>query len=138
MTRLRIRWAAVCIALAWVCAPALAQTFKPYPGSKLDEKASSLASGPTVECQVYTTSDSVAKVSAFYKGLYKEFSMAAREAHANPHPASGKTLERTFFILDGEKDLAHSKFWLKVQWPYILGPDQKEVDVTVIQAVHKR
>jgi hypothetical protein len=55
----------------------LAQELKPYAGAKLDDKASREASAadPSKQSQVYTTADSLDKVYAFYKGIYKEFSM---------------------------------------------------------------
>jgi hypothetical protein len=50
------------------------QNFKPYPGSKVDEKASSQVSDAArgVESQVYTTGDSFEQIYDFYKSLYKE------------------------------------------------------------------
>ena len=51
----------------------LAQDFKPYTGSKLDEKATREASAaaPGKQSEVYTTSDPFDKVYAFYKALYR-------------------------------------------------------------------
>jgi hypothetical protein len=127
------------IALASVCVPGAAQTFKQYPGSKLDEKASRQGSTAGAESQVYTTNDSFDKVFAFYKGLYKEFSLDSRVSHSGPSLPSGKTTQWAFFILDGEKDLAHSKLWMKIQRPFILKADMKDIrDVSVIQTVRKR
>src|SRR6266700_7949326 len=114
---------------------AVAQDFKQYPGSKLDEQAghqaSSVAKG--LECRVYTTSDGSDKVYAFYKGLYKEF--------PTPFPTqklpNGQEIKWAFFILDGGKDLSHSKYWMKIQRPYIGtisngGADFKDIrDVSV-------
>ena len=52
----------------------LAQDFKPYTGSKLDEKATREASATAAGkvSEVYTTSDPFDEVYAFYKTLYKE------------------------------------------------------------------
>jgi hypothetical protein len=63
--------------LAAASLPCLAQVFKPYPGSKLDEKGSRAASATNSgkQSDVYTTNDAFDKVYAFYKGLYQEYTM---------------------------------------------------------------
>ena len=121
--------------LASVNAPCLAQDFKPYPGSKLDEKASRDASAalPDKKSEVYTTDDAFDKVYAFYKGLYKEYTM--------PGPArkASSGLRWAFFLLDGEKDLGSSKYWMKVQRPFISGAGNKDIrDITVIQTIRAK
>lgn len=116
----------------------LAQDFKPYPGARLDEKASRQASAQVrgLECKVYTSSDSFERVRSYYRSLYKEFPA--------PFPSqklpNGQEVQWVFFILDGGRDLAHSKSWMKVQRPYIGDIDSeadfKDVrDITVIQTV---
>lgn len=120
--------------LASVSLPCLAQDFKPYAGSKLDENASREASAAAAGKQsvVYTTSDALDKVSAFYKGLYKEYAMSS----SGPKLPSGQQVKWVFFILDGGKDLASSKYWMKIQRPYVGGTDGKDIrDITVIQTV---
>ncbi len=115
--------------------PCLAQEFKAYPGSKMDDKGSREASAaaPGKQSEVYTTGDSFDKVYAFYKGLYKEFSMMRA-----PNIA-GQKIQWAFFILDGGKDLAKSGYWMKIQRPYIGGVDGKDVrDLTVIQSVRSK
>ncbi len=115
----------------------LAQDFKPYPGSKLDEKASREASAaaPGKQSEVYTTGDAFEKVAAFYKGLYKEYAMP----NASPKLPSGQALKWAFFILDAGKDLASSKYWMKVQRPYVGGADGQDLrDITVIQTVRSK
>lgn len=122
--------------LATVAPVGLAQEFKPYKGSKADEKASREASAaaPGKQSDVYTTADPFDKVYAFYKGLYKEYAMS----HA-PKLPSGQQLQWAFFILDGGKDLAHSNYWMKVQRPYVGGADGKDIrDLTIIQTVHSK
>jgi len=112
----------------------LAQDFKTYPGAKLDENASRVASStvPGMQSQVYTTADSFDKVYAFYKGLYKEHTLR-RPAR---RPASTPEVRIAFFLLDGAKDLPSSGYWMKVQRPWMSGADGKDVrDVTVIQTV---
>jgi hypothetical protein len=117
------------------------QDLKQYPGAKLDEQAGRQASAAAkgLECQVYTTNDGYDKVYAFYKNLYKEF--------PTPFPtqklSNGQEVKWAFFILDGGKDLTHSKYWMKIQRPYIGSiaqgdaGDFKDVrNVSVIQTVH--
>ncbi|MDP8980924.1 MAG: hypothetical protein M3O35_10065, partial [Acidobacteriota bacterium] len=92
------------------------------------------AAAPGKKSEVYTTGDSFDKVYAFYKGLYKEFSMGRM-----PPNVSGQQVHWAFFILDGGKDLAKSGYWMKIQHPYIGGADGKDVrDVTVIQTVRSK
>jgi hypothetical protein len=120
--------------LAAINPPCLAQDFKVYPGSKPDEKASREASAtvPGKQSQVFTTDDPFEKVYSFYKSLYKEFTMS----HSSPKLPSGQPIQWAFFILDGAKDLANSKYWMKIQRPYVGGADGQEIrEVTVIQTV---
>ena len=115
----------------------LAQDFKVYSGAKLDDKASREASAavPGKQSEVYTTSDSLDKVYAFYKGVYKEFSMRSTA----PTLPSGQQVKWHFFILDGGTTLANSKLWMKIQHPYVGGADEKDVrDVTIIQTVREK
>ena len=128
---------AVIIFIGAGIAPCLAQDFKPYPGSKLDEKASREASAaaPGKESQVYTTMDAIDQVSAFYKGLYKEITMGS----SGPKLPSGEQVRWVFFAIDGGTSLAQSKYWMKVQRPYVGGTDGKDIrDVTIIQTVRTK
>jgi hypothetical protein len=123
--------------LAWTNVPSMAQDFKPYPGSKLDEAASREASAgaPGKQLEVYTTGDPFDKVYAFYKGLHKEFVMGS----SGPKLPSGQPIRWAFFIIDGGKDLASSKYWIKIQRPYVGGAEGKDVrEITIIQTVHNK
>jgi len=127
----------LCLA-ACTCTLALAQEFKIYPGSRVDENAGRQASSRSTQSEVYTTSDSFEKVCAFYRALYKEH----RWPLPPPTLPSGKPVQWAFFILDGAKDIVHSKSWVKVQHPYILTVDEnvdfKGIrDVTLIQKLRK-
>jgi hypothetical protein len=122
-------------------APALAQDLKTYPGAKLDPESSRLASAPGAQCQVYTTSDSFEKLYAFYKSVYKEVKWRVPP----PTLPSGRPLQWAFFIIDQGADLKSSKYWLKIQHPYIGtiaddgGLDFKDIrDLSVIQTVRKQ
>ena len=142
MQKLISSFTAALAILACGCVSAVAQDFKPYPGSKLDGKAGREASAVTsgTECQVFTTSDGFDKIYAYYKGLYNE---PARLIPA-PKLPSGKSVQWAFFILDGAKDLSHAKYWMKIQRPYIGsiangdGLDFRDIrDISVIQTVRK-
>jgi hypothetical protein len=118
-------------------APCRAEDFKLYPGSKVDEAASREASAtvPGKESLVYTTPDALDKVSSFYKGLYKEITMRS----AGPTLPSGEQVRWFFFSIDGETSMAKSKFWMKVQRPYVGGTDGKDIrQITVIQTVRTK
>ncbi len=115
----------------------IAQDFTPYPGSKLDDKDSrdASAAAPGKESKVYTTGDTFDQVYAFYKGHYKEHTMR----HGPPPLSSGQQIKWAFFILDGGKDLVTSKYWMKIQRPYVRDPEGKDIrDVTVIQTVRSK
>ncbi len=115
----------------------LAQDFKPYPGSKLDQKASSDASAaaPGKQSEVYTTDDALDKVYSFYKGLYKEYTMRS----TGPKLPSGQQVKWAFFILDGGSTLANSKLWLKIQRPYVGGAEGQDIrDITIIETVRTK
>jgi hypothetical protein len=117
--------------------PCSAQDFKPYPGSKLDEKASHEATVavPGKQSEVYTTGDAFDKVYAFYKGLYTEYTMPA----SPPKLPSGQQIKWAFFIIDGGKNLSSSKNWMKIQRPYVGGAEGQDVrDITVIQTVRAK
>jgi hypothetical protein len=117
---------------------AIAQDFKQFPGSHLDDAASREASkaAPGKESQVYTTSDSYDKVVAFYKGMYKQDTAMHT---TGPKLPSGEQVQWAFFLIDGGKGLASSKYWMKVQHPYVGGADGKDIrDLTVIQTVRSK
>jgi|CZKS01.1.fsa_nt_gi hypothetical protein len=137
MRRFSLLLVAIGVILASINIPCLAQDFKLYAGSKQDEKASRGASAavPGKESEVYTTSDAFDQVYAFYKTQYKEYIMGS----SGPKLPSGQQIKWAFFILDGGKDLASSKHWMKIQRPYVGGADGKDVrDVTVIQTVRTK
>jgi hypothetical protein len=132
-----------------------AADFKPYPGAKTDEKATKqardgavAAKTPDVKPTIYTTSDSFGKVASFYKGIAKEYVMPrASGTSGKPKKLEGFDLWEAYFILDGAKDLATSKLWIKVQRPYIgstkMGKDFKVQyedvrDVTAIVVSEKK
>jgi hypothetical protein len=123
--------------VAAVNSPSLAQDLKLYPGAKLDEKSSREASAaaPGKQSEVYTTGDAFEKVYAFYKSAYKEYNMSS----SSPKLPSGQQIKWAFFILDEGKDLASSKYWMKIQRPYVGGADGQDIrDVSIIQTVRSK
>ncbi len=100
-----------------------AADFKPYPGAKIDEKATKEATGIMKEAgisgktTIHTTSDSFEKVYSFYKKSAKEYKMPQEEG-VKKLP-SGQELREAYFIFDGAKDITTSKLWIKIQRPYI-------------------
>jgi hypothetical protein len=130
------------LAVVALSTTAVAQDFKPYPGSRVDEAAGRQASVATsgLQCEVYTSGDNFDKIYAFYKGLYRE----VRTPFLVQKLPNGEELKWAFFILDAGKDLSHSRYWLKIQRPYIdtIGDgdaDFKDIrDVSAIQTVRKR
>ncbi len=124
--------------LAFSGASGLAQELKLFPGSQLDDKASSEASKtvPGKESKVYTTSENFEKVFAFYKGAYKQDTSMPP---AGPKLPSGQQIQWAFFIIDGGTKLSNSNYWMKIQHPYVGGTDGKDIrDLTVIQLVRKK
>jgi hypothetical protein len=130
MRRFAVLMIMVATFLAWSSVPCVAQDFKPYPGSKLDEKFSRAATATMhgKQSEVYMTGDSFDKVYAFYKGHYKEVLQGN----------SGPKDQLAFFVVDGSKDLGSSKYWIKIQ-PYAEGGDGKDSrQMTIIQTVHNK
>ncbi len=116
--------------------------FKPYPGARLDEKATrearelAQASKSKSTATIYTTSDSFQAVTSFYKGIAREFSMPRSSGTSGkPKQYDQYELWEAYFLLDDAKDLAESKLWIKVQRPYI---GEKVVDVTAIVVSEKK
>ena len=136
-------WMALCAIYAIICLPGTAQELKRYPGAQFDEKVSRQASqaAPGRQSEVYTTTDTFESVYAFYKRLYKEYTM-----HMAPPPLpSGKKLQWAFFLLDGGKSISDSKYWLKIQRPYVgtvaddANADFQDIrDMTAIQTVRRK
>ena len=124
--------------LAFTSAAGIAQELKVFPGSRLDDQASSEASKtvPGKDSKVYTTSESFEKVFAFYKGVYKQDTSMPS---AGPKLPSGQQIQWAFFLIDGGTKLSNSNYWMKVQHPYVGGTDGKDIrDVTVIQSVRRK
>src|ERR1700676_1279685 len=131
MRRLSLFLIVVSVILSAANAPCLAQDLKPYPGAKLDERSSREASAaaPGKQSEVYTTADAFQKVYAFYKGLYKEYAMPS----SSPKLPSGQQVKWVFLLLEGGKDLARFKTWMKMEPPYVGGADAQDIgDITVI------
>ncbi len=101
-----------------------AEGFKPYPGAKLEEKATQAARQEAVKSgmanmqpAIYLTADTFEKVVAYYKGMAKEYAMPGRKGSTKL--PTGQELKEAYFIFDAADDIAASKLWAKVQRPYI-------------------
>jgi len=113
------------------------QEFVTYPGAMYDEKMSKLVVKRQADIQVFTTPEAFDKVRAFYATRFHEVKFNAPA----PTVRSGVRVRWAFFTLDYESDLAHSKYWIKVQYPFIASVnDDGEFtdirDVTAIQTFH--
>ncbi len=120
---------------------ALAADFKPYPGAKIDEKATkeanefaAAAKKSGTKATVYTTTDSFQKVASFYNKIAKEIAMP-RASGTSGKPRKSDLFEgdlwEAYFIFDDAKDLASSKLWVKVQRPYV-GEEIRDVTAIVV------
>jgi hypothetical protein len=121
-----------------------AQTFKIYPGAKLDEKSTSEATKSPMnkgsDVKVYVTPDAFERVRTFYASLYHE-----TQGGNPPRVPNGPEIHWAFFTIDDAKNLWTSKYWVKVQRPYIgnrpgeLMPNFNDArDETVIEVVQKK
>ena len=112
--------------------------FKVFPGSKIDEDATEKAQqmAPDTKSTIYTTKSSFEKVNDFYAELGKKVEFPMQSGHKLP---SGEELKMVFYVFDGAASLDKSKYWIKIQYPYIEDMQSKEVrDVTLIVLVDQR
>lgn len=105
----------------------LAGNFKPYPRSRVDQKATKRANdlfktlgdeGPKLKATVYVTSDSFEKVVAFYKPLGTELTPSSDQEEPPIVLPNGTVMKVAVFIFDGAKDIESSASWAKIQRPY--------------------
>ncbi len=127
------------LVLAFCASFSFAVEWKLYPGASLDQQATresqemaAAAKMTNVRSTIYTTADSFSKVSAFYKAIAKEYPMPRSSGTAGkPKKHEGYDLWEAYFIFDGAKELSASKFWVKVQRPYI-GEDVRDVTAIIV------
>lgn len=131
---------------------ALAADFKPYPGARMDEAITQAARQAAAQSPlqpqdlvptIYLTNDPFEKVTAFYRGLAREYRMPGPQDVVQKLPG-GQEIKEAYFIFDGAKDLVTSRRWAKVQRPYIGGvkmegptpqyQDIREVTVIILSA----
>jgi hypothetical protein len=121
-----------------------AQTFKIYPGAKLDEKSTTEATKSPVnkgmDVKVYVTPDAFEKFGRFTLVFFTRPVEVTRLASPTDLRSTG-----LFSQSNDAKNLWISKYWVKVQRPYIgnrpgeLMPNVNEVrDETVIEVVQKK
>ena len=115
----------IMLVLAAPFSPGFAQAAEclPYPGAVLDKPMSAKATqvardtGSAEDVTVYTTPDVFEKVAAFYKKVGTEY-QAAWTKLARKLP-DGRDIKVKVFLLDKADDLADSKQWVQVQYPFI-------------------
>jgi len=121
-----------------------AAEFVPYPGATLDKPMSAKSAkvardtGSADDVSVFTTRDPFERVVAFYAKRGAEYPAAwAKIVRKLP---DGREIKVKVFVLDGKSDLADSRRWVQVQYPFIgdvemvgTTPRYRDVrDVTVI------
>ncbi len=119
--------------------------FKIYPGAEIDQQATKLqmeminqTKQKNLKTTVYRTADSFQKVCAFYSKIGSEFAVARSSGSSGKPKMSdvfGRELWEAYFIFDGAKDIAGSKLWAKVQYPYLC--DEEIIDATAIIVTKK-
>jgi len=120
----------------------VAQQVVVYPGAVIDEKATKeaqeaalAAKSANVHSTIYTTQDSFQKVAEFYKTKGKEYQMPMASGSSGKPKKSdlcdGCDLWEAYFIFDGAKNLASSKLWIKVQYPYI-GEEIRNITAIIV------
>jgi hypothetical protein len=141
--------------LLGIIASVLAGGSKPYPGAKVDDKATKTATtmigymapeGVPMKATVYMTTDSYEKVLQFYKALGKQLTMQGGEKMPVRKLPSGQVIKEAYVIFDGAADITSSTSWVKIQRPYVgaIGEvDGKQVvddvrDVTAITVAEKK
>jgi hypothetical protein len=88
-----------------------AADFKPYPGAKIDYKATKEANEAAqaakmsnVKATIYTTKDSFQNVSSFYKGIATEYMMPRSSGTTGkPKKYESYDLYEAFFVLTTRK-----------------------------------
>jgi hypothetical protein len=130
---------------------ALGQLAKVYPGAKkftppdTEETREAQKQMPEGTTQtIYMSDDAFDKVTAFYAGQGKAYSLPGMERGGKL--PNGQVMKVAFFIFDGADSLGSSKSWAKVQRPYVggvemkdSGPEYKDIrDVTAITVVERK
>jgi len=105
--------------------------FKVYPGAKLEdvyetkqsEAGTKMSKAPKVI--IFTTNDFFENVVAFYRGTGREYRMPGSSGKPIKLP-SGQELKEAYFIFDNAADIMTSKYWIKIQRPYLSRERTKE------------
>jgi hypothetical protein len=134
------------VVLSFISIIVAQQSFKLYPGAKLDEAltkaegdflAESIKEGAPLakgqQVTLYSTPDDFDKVCNFYRGIIKEF----ERGRFSGKLSEGQKFKSAIFIFDGAADTQKSKSWIRVQRPYVpedeVGEDNPKVyEITVI------
>ena len=110
--------------LVSLSAVVFAESFKVYPGAKLEDIYTTKQSGvdskmsKPLKIIIFTTNDFFENVVAFYRSNAKEYRMPGMEGKSMKL-SSGQELREAYFILDNAGDITTSEHWIKIQRPYL-------------------
>jgi hypothetical protein len=117
--------------LVSLSAVVFAESFKVYPGAKLEDIYTTKQSGIDIKMSkplkiiIFTTNDFFENVVAFYRSNAKEYRMPGMEGKSMKL-SSGQELKEAYFILDNAGDITTSEHWIKIQRPYLSRERTKE------------
>lgn len=146
-----LKFAAACVFVLAMATEVSAQDFKVYPGATKfaysaaeDTKKAIVSTSSGTTQTIYVSDDSFDKVATFYRGIAREYTMPYQQN--DKKLSSGKELNEFYFILDGAKDLTASKYWVKIQRPFVgliemraMAPVYHDIrDVTAIELFKKK
>ncbi len=124
-----VRFMTLVAALLTCTAIAATVALKPYPGAKVDEKASQTATtmlkalgekkASMLKATVYMTGDAYEKVTAYYLAKGKETHPPSTEPDDLKTLPSGEKIEEIYIIFDGTKDIIASNAWAHIQRPFV-------------------
>ena len=118
------------VAVVFTCtAVAATVALKPYPGAKVDEKASQTATtmlkslgekkASMLKATVYMTGDAFEKVTAYYLAKGKETRPPSTKPDDLKRLPWGETIKEMYVIFDGTKDIIASNAWAHIQRPFV-------------------
>jgi hypothetical protein len=146
-----LKFASYALLIFSLTTAAAAQAFKPYPGASkytppdTNETRQAMKNVPAGTTNtIYTTNDSFEKVVAFYKAFAKQYDMPNRRGGGKL--PNGQEIQQTFMLFDGAANLMTSKYWAKIQHPFVGSvtinggvPEYKDIrDITEISLVEKK
>jgi hypothetical protein len=118
------------VAVVLTCtAVAATVALKPYPGARVDEKASQTATtmlkslgekkASMLKATVYMTAAAYDSVTAYYLARGKETHPPSTKPDDLKRLPSGETIREMYVIFDGKKDIIASNAWAHIQRPFV-------------------